>query len=288
MKEYSETLVLKLEKKSVELEEANTRLQHANQTLLARTQELEHAKEELSRTAEVLECRVRERTAQLESANEELEAFNASVSHDLVQPLTAICTLSELMLRDRDLTSRPSIERNLRNIVEAADKMQETVAALLTLSRSNRGVLDRKPVDVSTIATDILQRLREAHPERQLDVGIAANLYVSADRALLQVAVENLLQNAWKFTAKTPLPRIEVGMQTRAGRSVYFVRDNGAGFDMGQADNLFQPFQRLHKQQDFPGTGIGLTTVRRIIQRHGGEIWAESAPNCGATFYFTL
>jgi light-regulated signal transduction histidine kinase (bacteriophytochrome) len=143
-------------------------------------------------------------------------------------------------------------------------------------------------VDLSSLITLLLDRLREAEPERQVEVRVRPGVTVAADGQLLRIAVENLLENAWKFTAKTPLARIEFGVANVAGEPSYFVRDNGAGFDMAYADRLFGPFQRLHLTSEFPGTGIGLATVQRIIHRHGGRVWAEGLPGQGATFHFTL
>jgi light-regulated signal transduction histidine kinase (bacteriophytochrome) len=166
--------------------------------------------------------------------------------------------------------------------------MSELIDGLLKLSRSTRGEMARENVDLSAVVNSVVEELRQADPERQLMVDVAPNIEVDADPRLLKVVMENLLGNAWKYTGHTADATIEFGVERQEGESVYFVRDNGAGFDMAYADKLFLPFQRLHKADEFAGIGIGLATVQRIIQRHGGRIWAKAAVEEGATFYFTL
>jgi light-regulated signal transduction histidine kinase (bacteriophytochrome) len=169
-----------------------------------------------------------------------------------------------------------------------AQRLGELIDDLLQLSRVSRSELHPRKVDLSAVAAEVARECQEAQPERQVEVVIQPGMVVTADERLLRVAVENLLGNAWKFTQKKSHPRIEVGAGERQGKSVYFVRDNGAGFDMAYAGKLFGAFQRLHTPDEFEGTGIGLATVQRVIHRHGGEVWAEGAVEQGATFYFSL
>ena len=166
--------------------------------------------------------------------------------------------------------------------------MAQLIDDVLYLSRVTRTDLRDQDVDLSEVAELVVSRLREGQPNRQVEVKIRPGVVVTGDGQLLKIALENLLQNAWKFTGKQPEPRIEVGVTQTSGEPTYFIRDNGAGFEMTYAARLFGPFQRLHSQQEFPGSGIGLATVQRIIHRHGGKVWAEGLVGQGATFYFTL
>jgi light-regulated signal transduction histidine kinase (bacteriophytochrome) len=176
----------------------------------------------------------------------------------------------------------------LEQIGLAATRMSELIEAILDLARLSRTELEWRGVDLSALAAEIMQKLQQAEPERKVEVSIAPDLRTKGDAALLRIALENLLGNAWKYTGRQNPARIEFGIETREGRAEFFVRDNGAGFDMAYANKLFGVFQRLHSADEFPGIGIGLATVRRILERHGGSIRAEAAPNLGATFYFTL
>ena len=222
-----------------------------------------------------------------EVANRELEAFSYSVSHDLRGPLRAIDGFSQALIEDEQLS--PTGVSYLTRVRSAAQRMAELIDDLLRLSRVSRGALTKSPVDLSAIVEGVLAELRKASPERVVTATVQPGITAVADARLMKITFENLLGNAWKFTAKTPEPRIEFGMREDPERgTVYFVRDNGAGFDMAYADRLFGAFQRLHTDKEFPGTGIGLATVQRIVRRHGGEIWAESAVGAGATFQFTL
>jgi light-regulated signal transduction histidine kinase (bacteriophytochrome) len=166
--------------------------------------------------------------------------------------------------------------------------MGELIDDLLRLSRVTRTELKKEPLDLSAMAAQVIGELRKAHPDRTVEVIIQDGVRAIADVRLIRITLENLVSNAWKFTLKTPEPRIELGMRDDAEGAVYFVRDNGAGFDMKYADRLFGAFQRLHSDKDFPGTGIGLATVQRIIARHGGRIWVDASPGAGANFQFTL
>lgn len=238
-----------------------------------------------------LEKRVRERTAELEAANRELAAFSYSVSHDLRAPLRTINGFAQALIEDyRDQLDE--IGRDyLQRIQNASRRMGTLIDDLLYLARVSRSELVRQKIDLSLIAAEAVAMLREEHPERQVTVVVQPNLIAYGDPGLLRVAIENLLSNAWKFTAEVPDACIIMGMQhdkLGAGEPVFFVRDNGVGFDMALADRLFQPFERLHPDEIYRGNGIGLATVSRIIQRHGGRIWAEAAVGEGATFYFTV
>jgi len=223
-----------------------------------------------------------------EAANKELEAFSYSVSHDLRAPLRSIDSFSQALAEDEAARLTPNGLDHLKRIRGGAQRMGELIDDLLRLSRVNRTDLKKEPLDVSAMAALVIGELRKAHPERTVEVVIQDGVRAVADTRLLRITLENLLGNAWKFTLKTPEPRIELGMRDDAEGPVYFVRDNGAGFDMKYADRLFGAFQRLHSDKDFPGTGIGLATVQRIIARHGGRIWVDASPGAGANFQFTL
>ncbi len=235
-----------------------------------------------------LERRVSERTAQLQASNKELEAFSYSVSHDLRAPLRSIDAFSQLVREDYQDKLDDQGKQYLDIVGESSRHMGQLIDDLLHLSRVTRTEMRRRPVDLSSLARQIVAGLRQLEPQRQVKVDIASDLRAEGDERLLRIALENLINNAWKFTAKQPQARIEFGSEIQDGRPVFFVRDNGAGFDMAYANKLFGAFQRLHSANEFPGHGVGLATVQRIINRHGGRIWASAAVNQGASFYFTL
>ncbi len=225
---------------------------------------------------------------ELERKNKELEAFSYSVSHDLRAPLRSIDGFSQAVLEDYSPQLDARGQDYLRRVRSAAQRMGELIDALLELSRVGRAQLSRDDVDLSGLASSVAAELQRAHPEHHVELAIQPELRVSGDRRLLRGLLENLLGNAWKFTVGVAKPRVEVGLEARAEGRAYFVKDNGAGFNMDYASKLFQPFQRLHSDKEFAGTGIGLATVYRIVERHGGRVWAQGAPGQGATIYFTL
>ena len=235
-----------------------------------------------------LERRVRERTTQLESSNKELESFCYSVSHDLRAPLRAIDGFSHALLEDCVLRLTDSERDYLNRICASSKRMGQLIDDLLRLSRLTRAPLTFQEVDLTTLAGDIITPMREHDPKRSVDIVLAADMHTRGDEGLLRTALENLLGNAWKYTSKRPHAQIAFGREQRGEETVYFVKDNGAGFDMRYASQLFGAFQRLHDAREFQGTGIGLATTKRIISRHGGRIWAEAQPDKGASFYFTL
>ena len=231
---------------------------------------------------------LRRHTAQLESANAELDAFAYSVSHDLRAPLRSIDGFSQALLEDYAGKLDATGQDYLRRVRAGTQRMGALIDDLLNLSRVTRSEMVIRTVDVSDLARQLAGELASGDPEREVDVVIAPGLEARADEGLLRLVLQNLIGNAWKFTGKRTDARIEVGMVAANGERAYFVRDNGAGFDMTYAPKLFGAFQRLHRATEFPGTGVGLATVQRIIHRHGGRVWAESALDRGATFYFTL
>jgi len=234
-----------------------------------------------------LERRVAERTAQLEAMNKELEAFSYSVSHDLRAPLRSILGFSEVLLERYSPQLDARGQGFLRRACESCQQMDNLIEDLLKLSRVGRSEMRRQPVNLSALAESIAADLRKSEPDRPASFLIASDLCAQGDERLLRVALDNLLRNAWKFTRNKPRACIEFGTVANP-QSAFFVRDNGAGFDMARADKLFGVFQRMHSASEFPGSGVGLATVQRIINRHGGFAWAIAAPDQGATFFFTL
>ncbi len=224
----------------------------------------------------------------LKSANAELEAFSYSVAHDLRAPLRGMNGFAQLLLDDYGERLDAEGKEHLQDILENARAMGALIDALLSLSRVSRVELRPGKVNLADLVREATSRLEATEPGRHVDIVVPETLWADLDPQLARALVDNLLGNAWKFTGRAKTSRIEVGATVANGLRAYFVRDNGAGFDMAFADKLFKPFQRLHPVADFPGTGIGLATVQRVVRRHGGQIWAEGAVGAGATFYFTL
>jgi PAS domain S-box-containing protein len=231
---------------------------------------------------------LKQRAAQLEAANRELESFSYSVSHDLRAPLRSIDGFSHAVLEDYGEQLPPEARNYLERARAAAQRMAVLIDDLLNLSRVTRAALQPRFINLSAMVEEIIGALKEAQPERQARFSITPDLMVEADPHLMHIALNNLLNNAWKFTSKRERTEIEFGQMNKVKARTFFIRDNGVGFDMAYADKLFGVFQRLHGVTEFPGTGVGLATVQRIINIHGGQVWAEGAEGKGATFYFTL
>ncbi|HEX9113764.1 MAG TPA: MASE3 domain-containing protein [Nitrospirota bacterium] len=285
--------------------ERTAELARANEELEEEIRERRHAEESLRRLNEELEQRVTARTSELEAANRELEAFSYSVSHDLKAPLRSIDGFARAIEEEQSGRMDDSGRNYLRRVRTAAGKMSQLIDALLNLSRQSRGEMRPSTVDLSRLAKGIAEEFAKSQPGRMPAIIIPDGITAEGDPVMLRAVLENLLGNAWKFTGRCESPRIEFGVQssefgeqsrnpsdsqlpTPHSELVYYVRDNGAGFDMAYADRLFKAFQRLHSAEEFSGIGIGLATVQRIVHRHGGKIWAEGEPGKGATFYFTL
>ncbi len=279
-----------------DLEKQAKVLQNTNTRLHLEISEHQQAQREIYQLNLELEQRVLERTAQLKAANEELEAFAYSVSHDLRAPLRSIDGFSQALLDDYGARLDAEGLEFLQRVRRASQRMAQLIDDLLNLSRITRGEMVRAPVDLSRLAALVAEDLRQAEPQRQVEIVIQSQVQAEGDARLLRVVMENLLGNAWKFTSRCDHARIEFGRSDKLpsgrggqpGNRAFFVRDNGAGFDPAYADKLFGVFQRLHRAEDFPGTGIGLATVQRIIHRHGGQVWADGEVGIGANFYFAL
>jgi PAS domain S-box-containing protein len=235
-----------------------------------------------------LERQVAEQSSQTEAARRELETFSYSISHDLQAPLRHITGFSQALLDDHARTLEPEAQEYLTRIAQAAGKMSQLIEAIQQLSRVARSELDRQPVNLSVAAQVIALELKHGAPQRRVDFLIEEGVSASADPRLTRQLLEILIGNAWKFSSRKPAASIEFGARQLEGETVYFVKDNGVGFEMAYADKLFSIFHRLHRAEEFEGTGVGLAIAHRIVERHGGRIWAESAPERGATFYFTL
>jgi signal transduction histidine kinase len=242
----------------------------------------------LNRAREGLEARVEERTAALRAANRELEAFSYMVAHDLRGPLDAVQGMIYLLENSDRGRHDGDGAALLGQMQEATHGMTSLIDDLLHLSRASTAAMKKEPVDLTGIVTRIAENLKRGDPRRRVEFMIAQVPRVEADEGLMRVALDNLIRNAWKYTSHHEQACIEFGAINRRGETLYYVRDDGAGFDPRQSDELFQPFHRLHTRSEFPGTGIGLATVQRILARHGGRIWAEGAVEKGATFWFTL
>ena len=247
------------------------------------------AEAEIHRLNEDLERRVAQRTGELQSANAELQAFSYSLSHDLRAMIRSVSGFGRALADDYAHALDPQAKDYLERIGVATERMRRIIDDLMKLSRLSKVDLNRGDVNLSRMARSVIDEIREGQEDRDVRVHIAEGLLAKGDARLLRLVLMNLLENAWKFTNQRPSARIEVGQADgQDGVVAFYVRDNGAGFDMDYADKLFNPFQRLHSPHEFEGTGVGLATVKRIIQRHGGKVWAESTLGRGATFYFTL
>ena len=253
-------------------------------TLLLATSVLE----EVKKLNADLEHRVVERTRELDAANKELEAFSYSISHDLRAPLRAIDGFSKAILDDYAEKLDQQACVYLQRVRAGIQKMSGLIDDLLSLSRISRGALRKEAINLTALARDVVAELQEGEPSRKVAVEIANGLTARGDPRLTTIVLTNLLGNAWKYTAKRPESQIAFGQENNGNETVFYVRDNGPGFDMAYADKLFAPFQRLHRNSEFEGTGIGLATVQRIVSRQGGRVWAKAAVNQGATFFFTL
>lgn len=230
----------------------------------------------------------RERTRELEHSNRELEAFSYSVSHDLRAPLRALDGFSKALLDEYSAKLDEQGCHYLQRVRTTAQKMSTLIDDLLDLSRVTRGPLRKQVINLTEVARGILSEFQRKDSERSVALEIEDGLSATADRRMVKLVLLNLLGNAWKYTEKTPQPRIAFGSSNHTEGPVFYIRDNGVGFDMACADRLFVPFQRLHLESEFAGTGIGLAATQRAISRHGGRIWAEATVGAGATFYFTL
>ena len=235
-----------------------------------------------------LELTLQQRTAALEAANSELEAFSYSVAHDLRAPLRGIDSFTQLLIAKYSQQLDEEGLKYLQRVRGAASHMSHLIDALLSLAQVGRGELQPVELDFSSLVQSVASEIEAANPERNVRIAIAPGMRAHADSQLLRIVVGNLLENAWKFTGRRQRPAIEVGPVQNTTHPTYYVRDNGAGFDPAYASRLFAAFQRLHAEREFPGTGIGLAIVQRVISRHGGTVWADSRPEQGATFYFTL
>jgi hypothetical protein len=250
--------------------------------------ELYRAQQDLRRYRKQLETLVQERTVALTAINRELEAFSASISNDLRAPLLAFDAMSKTLLEQYGDRLDAKALRQLRKMRDATRRMTSVFDGLQMLFHLTSGEIHREDVDVSALAANIITGIRKEDPERVVDIEVAPGIVVNADKRLVRILLASLIDNAWKFSATNPGTRIAVGQETVEGQTRVFVKDNGVGFDMIEAHRMFGAFQRLHSESEFAGSGMGLATARRIVNRHGGRIWAEGAVGEGATVYFTL
>jgi signal transduction histidine kinase len=266
------------------VQERTGKLAASNGELIREVSERKRAENDIRQ----LNSQLVQRSAQLEASNKELEAFSYSVSHDLRAPLRGIDGFCQAVLEDYDEKLDEQGRSYLRRVRAASQRMSQLIDAMLNLARLTRAEVHTQTFDMSAMVRAVLDDFQKLEPDRQVECIVAKNVFATADPQLLRAVLENLLGNAWKFTRQQAHPRIEFGHGQYKGQAAYFVRDNGAGFDMTYVHKLFGAFQRLHAYTEYPGVGVGLATVHRIIQRHGGQIWAEGAVNQGATFHFTL
>lgn len=274
LKQYNEALVRKLEEKNLALQEALEKLRAAHDEILAMNQQLE--------------ARVEQRTAELQTANRELESFSSSVSHDLRAPLRGIVGFADMLRRDHAGELSAEAGQLLRRVEENARQMQQLIDDLLRFARLGRKALSVQAVNLGHLVRECLKELAPERQGRNVEIVMGEMPPCHGDPILLKQALLNLLGNAFKYTRKCEVARIEVGLEKRGDEHVGHVRDNGAGFDMRHAHKLFEVFQRLHSQSEFPGTGVGLAIVRRVFEKHGGRVWADAVPGQGATFHFSL
>lgn len=289
---FSEQVYRRADGTAVPVESSATRIELADgPAVLSVVRDIsvrKEAEDTIRRINETLEQRVRERTAELEASNQELESFSYSVSHDLRAPLRALHGYSHLLEEEYVHKLDDSGLHYLRRIRAASERMGKLIDDLIDLARVSRQELKRIRVDLGTLAGEVIESIQECDAQRAVTWSVAPQLSAWADPVLMKTLLDNLLSNAWKFTAEREHAHIEFGRKRMGDEDAFFIRDNGAGLEMAYADKLFQPFQRLHDAKRFEGTGVGLATVRRIVARHGGRIWAEGAPGQGATFYFVL
>jgi len=235
-----------------------------------------------------LEEQVDQRTRELQTINKELQSYNHSLAHDLRTPVRAIMSFSQILYDDLKETLAPEQAYDFGRIINASDRMHNLIDDILNLAKITRSELKLGTIDISRLATQINQDLMAAYPEHAVNVEIENGLNVRGDKTLVRILLDNLLSNAWKFTQATKSPVIRLGQNVETGKNVFYLSDNGAGFDSAYAEKIFQPFQRLHRHDQFPGSGVGLAIVERVIERHNGKIWVESALGKGTTFHFTL
>ncbi len=266
------------------VQERTAKLASSNAELIREVAERKRAENDIRS----LNSQLVQRSAQLEASNKELEAFSYSVSHDLRAPLRGIDGFSQAVLEDYDDKLDDSGRSYLQRVRAASQRMSQLIDAMLNLARLTRADIHTQDFDMSAIVAEILDDLQKMDPEREVTCVVANDLHATADPKLIRAVLENLLGNAWKFTRQQESPCIEFGHGQYKGQAAFFVKDNGAGFDMTYSHKLFGTFQRLHAYTEYPGVGVGLATVHRIIQRHGGQIWAEGTVDEGATFHFTL
>jgi light-regulated signal transduction histidine kinase (bacteriophytochrome) len=282
----------RIDERTTELRAAHDELQRTNGELMQLTLDLEdrvaQRTEEIRRLNEELERRVEERTAELASANKELEAFSYSVSHDLRAPLRVIDGFSKVLLDKYRAKLDEQACHYLDRVRTGSQKMSRLIDDLLDLSRINRVALRKESISLAELGRGVIAELQDREPLRKVTIEIADGLTACGDARLITIVLVNLLGNAWKYTAKRPEAQIAFGQENKGNETVFYVRDNGAGFDMAYAGKIFAPFQRVHQDSEFEGTGIGLATAQRIVSRHGGRIWVETAVDEGATFFFTL